>query len=257
MQEQNMQEENLEEVWESYVRNVKGVKSAICVNTSVSMEVVDLQYTYPTAAFVKVSLKDASEEGLMGEPEKVNLLMFEKHLILSLERLAMGQFVGSIVSQALVTFVFYLTPTQMWDAFVADALLEGYEVKVSKEEDNEWKYYQKLLNPTPKEWRTIYNHKVCDKLQEEGDDLQSPRLIEHTLTFISEYKKADLLEDLEEEGFEIKHEFTNDKGYKGLVFSRIDKPAHADIDTLSLYLADFVNIYDAIYEGWQTHAKLD
>lgn len=163
-----MQEENIEEVWESYIRDVKGVKSAICVNTSVSMEVVDLQYTYPTVAFVKVSLKDASEEGLMKEAEEVHVLMFEKHLILSLERLAMGQFVGRIVSQTLVTFVFYLTPTQKWDAFVADALLEGYEVSASKEEDNEWKYYQKLLNPTPKEWRTIYNHKVCDKLQEEG-----------------------------------------------------------------------------------------
>ena len=44
----------------------------------------------------------------------------------------------------------------------------------------------------------LENEKVCSALKASGDDIEVARRIVHTLEFISEYKRRDLVEELEE-----------------------------------------------------------
>lgn len=115
-------------------------------------------------------------------------------------------------------------------------------------QDHGWQCYYKDLYPSLEQWQSIENLLLCDNIE----DLEQEQVLRHKLTFQSEYKKASLIEDLEdEEGFEIEEEFTNNEGYKGLYFRRMDKVGLEDIEALTSYLKKFLKIYDALYEGWE------
>ncbi|TNF44993.1 MAG: DUF695 domain-containing protein, partial [Epsilonproteobacteria bacterium] len=173
----------MQEYWELYMKNVDGKPASLQFNAGISMELEDLKYTYPTIAFVKVILKDPNEHGLLSQNEEPEILFLEDKLEASLIKFRIGKYVGRIISDGSVTFLYYLQFTYNWQDFLEYALdeLEGYEVTNGHQDDSEWNYYKKLLYPTAKEWQIIQNHKVCDQLKESGDNLHLARAIEHKL----------------------------------------------------------------------------
>jgi len=165
-----------------------------------------------------------------------------------------GKYVGRIISDGHVTFLYYVQYTYNWPDFIEFALTEhlSYEISNGHNSDGDWNYYKKLLYPTPKEWQLIQNHKVCASLKEQGDNLYLKRAIEHKLYFQSEDKKEELLKVLEEQGFKVNNEVTNEDAVKGIGFYRLDKPFYHDIDELTLSLIDMAEEHNAMYDGWET-----
>lgn len=143
-------------------------------------------------------------------------------------------YVGSVISKEASKYYYYFK--------------EAHENSI---EDHGWQHYHQTLYPSMQEWQSIENQLLCQALADQGIDLSQKQTLKHKLTFQSEYKKASMIEDLEEEGFEIEKEFMNDEGYHGLYFMRQDKATLESIDTLSVYLKDFLKVYDAQYEGWE------
>jgi hypothetical protein len=244
----------MQEYWEIYMKNLEGKPASILFNAGISMDITDMELSYPHIAFVKVKLKETNDKGLLSKNEEAEILFLEDKLEASLIKFRIGKYVGRIISDGYVTFLYYLQFTYNWQDFLDFALIEhqSYDMTSGTEEDPTWSYYQKLLYPKAKEWQIIQNHKVCDALKKQNDNLHLTRAIEHTLYFQSEYKKADLIEELEDMGFKINKELENDKGFKGFSFYRIDKPFYHDIDKLTLSLIDTLEIYDASYDGWET-----
>ena len=244
----------MQEYWELYMKNLEGKPASIQFNAGISMDIEEIQYTYPIVAFVKVKLKEPNERGLLSEIEEPEILFMEDKLEASLIKFRIGKYVGRIISDGYVTFLYYLQFTYNWPDFLEFALDEhtSYEITNGHEEDSGWNYYQKLLYPTAKEWQLIQNHKACDSLKISDDNLHLARAIEHKLYFQSEDKKDALIDNLTEEGFKIKDELINEEGVKGLSFYRIDKPFYHDIDALTLSLIDMLEEYGAQYDGWET-----
>lgn len=244
----------MQEYWELYMKNIEGKPASIQFNAGISMEIEDFKTTYPTIAFVKVKLKEPNESGLLSQNEEPEILFLEDKLEASLIKFRIGKYVGRIISDGSVTFLYYLQFTYNWQDFLEYALdeFEGYEVTNGHKDDSEWGYYHKLLYPTSKEWQIIQNHKACDQLKESGDNLYLARAIEHKLFYTNEYKKEEMVTKLTDEGFKIKDELTNEEGVKGLSFYRIDKPFYYDIDELTLHLGELLDVYNAQYDGWET-----
>ena len=244
----------MQEYWELYMKNLEGKPASILFNAGISMELDAIKTIYPQIAFVKVALNEPAENGLLDENEEPEITYLEDKLEASLIKFRIGKYVGRVISDSHVTFLYYLQFTYNWQDFLNFALdeFEHYTITSGFQEDAAWNYYHKLLYPTPKEWQIIQNHKVCDQLKNKEDNLYLPRAIEHKVFFQSEYKKEAMIEKLIEEGFKIKDELTNEEGYKGLSFYRTDKPFYHDIDELTLYLIDMLEMYDAHYDGWET-----
>jgi len=244
----------MQEYWELYMKNVEGKPASIQFNAGISMEIEELKYTYPTIAFVKVKLKEPNEVGLLSQNEEAEILFLEDKLEASLIKFRIGKYVGRIISDGSVTFLYYLQFTYNWEDFLAYALDEAkaYEISSGHQDDSEWGFYQNLLYPTSKEWQIIQNHKVCDQLKESGDNLHLPRAIEHKLFFTDVDKKEIMVAQLMEEGFKIKDELSNEEGVKGLSFYRTDKPFYYNIDELTLHLVDMLDANGAQYDGWET-----
>ncbi|WP_373032535.1 DUF695 domain-containing protein [Sulfurovum sp.] len=245
----------MQEYWELYMKNLEGKPASIQFNAGISMDLEEFQYTYPIVAFVKAKLKEPSEHGLLGEHEEPEILFMEDKLEASLIKFRIGKYVGRVISDGYVTFLFYVQFTYNWQDFIEFALeeFESYKISNGHQEDGEWNYYKKLLYPTAKEWQLIQNHKVCDELKEKEDNLYLARAIEHKLFFSNgDEKKDELVSKLNEKGFKIQLEIENEEGVKGFKFYRLDKPFYHDIDKLTLYLIDMLEEYGASYDGWET-----
>ena len=246
----------MQEYWELYMKSIDAKAASVLFNAGISMDIEALRYTHPTIAFVNVKLKEPNERGMLSSNEEAEIFYLEDKLEASLIKFRIGKYVGRVISDGYVTFLYYLQFTYNWEDFLQFALDEftHYEITSGYQEDSEWNYYKNLLYPTPKEWQIIQNHKVCDAMREQGDNLHLPRALEHKLYFIAstEEQKKELLAKLEEEGFKIQKEIENEDGCKGVSFYRIDKPFYHDIDELTLYLIDLLESFGASYDGWET-----
>ena len=244
----------MQEYWELYMKNLEGKPASIQFNAGLSMDLDELVFTHPYVAFVKVKLKEHNDHGLLSENEEPVVLFMEDKLEAAMIKFRIGKYVGRIISDGYVTFMYYVQFTYNWKDFVEFSLNEHttYETTNGFEADNEWNYYKKLLSPTPKEWQLIQNHKVCDSLKGSGDNLHLPRAIEHKVFFTLEDKKEALLEALVKEEFKIKDELSHENGARGVSFYRIDSPFYHDIDKLTLELIDLCEENGGQYDGWET-----
>ena len=98
------------------------------------------------------------------------------------------------------------------------------------------------------------NRQMCEALVASGDKSDVARKVVHKLEFISEYKKADLVEELEEKSFTINESFVTEEGYNGLLFECEDKVDIETIETLTLELIPLLDEHDARYGGWTTES---
>jgi len=244
----------MQEYWELYMKNLEGKPASILFNAGISMDVEAIKYIYPQIAFVKVKLKEPNERGLLSESEQPEIAFLEDKLEASLIKFRIGKYVGRVISDGYVTFLYYLQFTYNWQDFLNYALEEfaHYEITSGFQDDGEWNYYQKLLYPTPREWQIIQNHKVCDQLRAKEDTLEVPRAIEHRAFLGEEADREGLIDILAEKGFGLLDEIENEDGVKGFSFYRIDKPFYTDIDELTLTLIDLLEEYGANYDGWET-----
>ena len=244
----------MQEYWEIYMKNLEGNPASIQFNAGISMDVEELQYNYPIVAFVKAKLKEPKENGLLSQEEEAEILFMEDKLEAAMIKFRIGKYVGRVISDGYVTFLYYVQFTYNWPDFIAFALNEhsSYEITNGHNDDREWNYYKKLLYPTAKEWQLIQNHKVCDNLKQQGDSLHLARAIEHKIFMPSLEKKEALQEALLSKGFKIKAEIENEEGIKGLDFYRMDKPFYHDIDAITLTLIEMAEAHDAQYDGWET-----
>ena len=244
----------MQEYWEIYMKNIEGKPASIQFNAGISMEIETQKYIHPNIGFVKVLLKDPNENGLLKEEEETEILYIEDKLEASLIKFRIGKYVGRVISDGSVTFIYYLQFTYNWKDFLEYALDEagGYEITSGFQEDFEWNYYQNLLYPTANEWQIIQNHKVCKSLQEQGDALHQKRAIEHKVFFLEGANRDGFVKEIEEEGFSLQEEIENEEGIKGIKFYRIDKPFYYDIDALTLDLINKAEQFGALYDGWET-----
>ena len=96
------------------------------------------------------------------------------------------------------------------------------------------------------------NKRMCHALADTGDKSDMVHMIVHKLEFISEYKRSDLLEELEEKGFEVVEEFVTEEGYNGLLFQRQNKTTLEEIEEVTRELLVLLDEHDARYGGWTT-----
>ena len=246
----------MQEYWEIYMKSLEGKPASILFNAGISMEIEKIKYIYPTIAFIKVKLKEPKENGLLSSQEEPEIMFLEDKLEASLIKFRIGKYVGRIINDGYVTFLYYLQFTYNWQDFLDYALDEHteYEISTGFQEDSEWNYYKNLLFPNAKEWQIIQNHKVCDALKAKGDTLEIPRIIEHKIFFTNsnQEQRVKLLETLKDDRFEKLEDIKSEDEIEGVVVFRDDKPFYTDIDELTLKLIDICEEYGASYDGWET-----
>lgn len=244
----------MQEVWESYMKPVDGHPAAVAFNAEVHDALPDDRLA--TMGFVKLSLAQPAEGGLIAEAEADELAAIEDRLEMESLRYRLGKYVGRIVTGGTVTFIYYLQYDFEWPAAVAEAMAAygHYRFEYGSRPDPEWEVYLKLLYPTGREWQMIRNHHACDRLRAAGDNLRLQRAIEHRVYFDSSEHREGFAARIGSEGFAVQHlvEPTEALPHYGVAFYRIDAPHYYDIDALTVMLIDLAEHYEGQYDGWET-----
>jgi len=244
----------MQEYWEGYVKPIDGKKAMVSFNANVADDVPDYIYMY--VGFVKVKLNDPKEDGLVSQEESHDVNFIEDRLEMESLRWRCGKYIGRIISDGEVTFIYYLNLDFEWSNTVSAAMqhFPEYKYEYGSRVDSEWEVYQKLLFPTIKEWQIIANHHSCNSLIEQGDSLKEKRAIEHKSYFKNSDDRENFIKLIEDDGFKLQDKmevpFRGETMY-GVQFYRIDTPFFYDIDELTMHIIDMCDSCSGQYDGWE------
>ena len=135
----------------------------------------------------------------------------------------------------------------------------GYSYQVESSEDKSWNFFLKGLYPNIYEKQTIYNREILYACQENDDQVEVPRPIEHWLYFDTEQDMLTAIEKAAALGFTVYSskkvvpeegkEQQEDLGYC-LILSKENTPIDIDGDTWDLI--DIALDTHGGYDGWET-----
>jgi len=244
----------MEEYWESYAKLVDGHKARVSFNAGVADEVPNAEFLY--VGFVKVKLKNPDADGLLTQDEVDEIGFIEDRIEMESLRWRSGKYMGRIVSNGEVNFIYYLKLDFEWSNTVYSAMQEfsEYKYEYGSRMDMKWEVYQKLLFPTIKEWQIIANHHSCDSLKEQGDTLTTPRAIEHKAYFYSQEMREKFITQIEKDGYTKQKDTQKvfrDRDIYGVEFYKKDSIFYYDIDEITLNLIEIAQSYDGAYDGWE------
>lgn len=244
----------MSEHWDAYTRLVENQLVLFVLDMGVPDEVSTLDYPY--AFQIIVPLRNPTEQGLGSEEEmdKLNELMERMYEYLYARSIFP---VGRIISKGKIDFYFYhsapnLEPFE--EAVRTFWTANQYEAAVLQvEEDEPWSAYYDVLYPNNYENHRMGNRDFVEVLEEQGDSLHEPRLIDHLFLFETKQQRNGFIEEMIREGFQLtkKSLFKKDGLYE-LILSRKDSVELGVIDDLTDFLIDAAEKHKGDYDGWHT-----
>jgi uncharacterized protein (TIGR01619 family) len=206
--------------------------------------------TYAHLAFVRLQMHQPRSDGLPSKEEYPTLVQIEESLRAQVCADSLSLFIGIGSSQGRRIFYFYTREPARFSSLIALAMknFPDYRFRSEIKDDPFWQIYRSFLYPPPEELERIGNRRVCDRLKENGDDLTTPRAIDHCAYFSDTIAMSEFVQYLRREGFKILSESLISNGKLRVEFSRSDVPQQIDDVTLTLFRE--VSAMSGEYDGW-------
>ena len=208
---------------------------------------------------ITIELKNPDENGFSTN-ERPQIYAIEDQILRPLQS-DKDILVAVLTVQGEVTWYFYSQAPEAlqerlsatWDTSM------GYTYQVECSEDKQWNFFLKGLYPNIYEKQTIYNREILYACQENDDQVEVPRPIEHWLYFDTEQDMLNAIEKAAALGFTVYSsekvvpeegkEVQEDLGYC-LILSKENTPIDIDGDTWDLI--DIALDTHGNYDGWET-----
>ena len=208
---------------------------------------------------ITIELKNPDENGFSTN-ERPQIYAIEDQILRPLQS-DKDILVAVLTVQGEVTWYFYSQAPEAlqerlsatWDSSM------GYTYQVECSEDKQWNFFLKGLYPNIYEKQTIYNREILSACQENDDQVEVPRPIEHWLYFDTEQDMLTAIEKAAALGFTVYSsekvvpeegkEVQEDLGYC-LILSKENTPIDIDGDTWDLI--DIALDTHGGYDGWET-----
>ena len=208
---------------------------------------------------ITIELKNPDENGFSTN-ERPAIYAIEDQILRPLQS-DKDILVAVLTVQGEVTWYFYSQAPEAlqerlsatWDTSM------GYTYQVECSEDKQWNFFLKGLYPNIYEKQTIYNREILSACQENEDQVEVPRPIEHWLYFDTEQDMLMAIEKAAALGFTVYSsekvvpeegkEVQEDLGYC-LILSKENTPIDIDGDTWDLI--DIALDTHGGYDGWET-----
>ena len=208
---------------------------------------------------ITIELKNPDENGFSTN-ERPAIYAIEDQILRPLQS-DKDILVAVLTMQGEVTWYFYSQAPEAlqerlsatWDTSM------GYTYQVECSEDKQWNFFLKGLYPNIYEKQTIYNREILSACQENEDQVEVPRPIEHWLYFDTEQDMLSAIEKAAALGFTVYSsekvvpeegkEVQEDLGYC-LILSKENTPIDIDGDTWDLI--DIALDTHGGYDGWET-----
>lgn len=236
--------------WDFYLCRIEDKPASIRLNLALR-NVAPLE-DFPFQASFFVKMQNPDENGMSSNEEYPILCDIEDAIHETTE--AMGVInVGVIKSDGALEICMFAQNVDNLEDTCRSVLAEKFPEYLSKfsiQEDPEWDFYFNFLFPDQYYFQQMMNRRVVYQLEQQGDQLETPREIDHWLYFASEEECNKYVKEVENQGYKIvsKDKIENENTPYQLHISRSDAPS--EIDEAVWQLLDILKHFDAYYDGW-------
>ncbi|MCX6074934.1 MAG: DUF695 domain-containing protein [Campylobacterales bacterium] len=145
----------MQEYWELYMKTIDGYIASVLVNAGISADLPSEDKF--TMGYIKLTMKMPNDKGMISEDEETQLSFIEDKIEMESLRYRIGNYVGKITSNGVMTFIYYLKYDFEWSNVVQTAMKEfpEYRYEFGSKMDPEWEIYNQLLFPTPIECTVV------------------------------------------------------------------------------------------------------
>ena len=180
-------------------------------------------------------------------------LEMKESLIIALEHEEKAKFVGIRVVDGWSEFYFYAENSKGLEQVVSGILkANSYVYESSVVKDNRWDFHHKNLTPTELELAHMQSEKIIFLLQEEDDNLEVVRPVEHYVSFVTPTQKNRFLNTFEIEGATFKDDIESDAFEYGVALVKEHALTSAEVKIVVDEIFQAVKKEEGFYEGWST-----
>lgn len=240
----------MSEDWDFYSARVDDEPALIYLDLGIAPDV-------PVAGFgalgyLCVLMRYPRPDGLPSDQEFDDLIALENSVVANVTAGDVARYVGCSTSGKIRDLYFYARDGAQFERLAADSMktFPAYKFEVGSREDAQWELYRDFLYPSAIDIQRIKNRRVCEQLQQHGDSLSEPRLINHCVYFENVDAIDSFAKFARESGFEVRMLDESDRsdGSNGVEVSRHDSPA--DIDEVVILLLEKSLELGGEYDGW-------
>jgi len=205
------------------------------------------KFSWLFSLFIKFDAKDESQDGFE------EFLETKEALIIILEHNEQAKYVGSRMLDGWSELYFYADDSKGLDSTIAKILKpSNYIYESSVVRDSKWDFHHKNLSPTELEECHIQSQKIIFMLEEEEDDLEVIRPVEHYISFTTPTQKERFITNLALEGFSFKDEISSDEFEHGVALVKEHKVTSDELTKVINELFVEIKKENGFYEGWST-----
>ncbi|MBR1121982.1 DUF695 domain-containing protein [Bradyrhizobium lablabi] len=245
----------MSDYWDFYLQRVDDRPASIFVDLGIKKEAP--LGTHPTMGYLRVLMRRPREDGLSSQEEFDELIALEDRVTEKIAGVGTAIFVGRNTSDGNRDFYFYVTDPAKFEQAAQAAMRDfpAYRYETGTREDRDWRVYFDFLHPSKIDLQRILNRRVCERLQEQGDNPNNRRKIAHVALLPSAEAQAALGGYVRANGFAVESapREADAKGRFSVEFSRNDQPARIDeiVEPLFQKAVELGGVYD----GWGCHVS--
>lgn len=208
--------------------------------------------SHATMGYVRVLMRRPRADGLSSQDEFDDLIALEDRVTGMIIQDGTAIYVGRNTSSGNRDFYFYVAdPAKFKNAAqVAMRDFPAYKYETSAREDRDWRTYFQFLHPSDVEMQRIMNRRVLQQLEQQGDNANHDRKIDHLALLPNRRSQAAFADHVRADGFAVESapDVPNQEGQFSVEFSRVDQPARIDeiVEPLVLKVTELGGVYD----GW-------
>lgn len=234
--------------WDFYFLQVDGRPASIYLD--LSLAAAGPRAEYPWCAYVRLKMQAPRADGLSSQEEYAALIALEDALVAAATAEGGAIYAGRNTTDGRRDFYFFASHPRAFDDAVRAALgaFDGYGGEIGAREDRDWRTYFAFLLPPPPTRRSMLNRRVCDQLEQHGDDLALPRSIDHEATFPSAKAREDFAKAVGAAGFTVDGAPPPEGGAFRIFVSSVAAPAAIDAVVEELHAA--AARFGGGYDGW-------
>jgi len=193
---------------------------------------------------------DSSSEQMQGYEE---FLEMKESLIIELDHTEKAKYVGSRIVDGWSELYFYSAESKELEKSVSKILSgSNYVYESSVIKDAKWDFHHKNLTPSELEQCHIESEKIIFMLEEEDDDINIVRDVEHYLSFELPTQKNRFLNTLSLEGYTFKDDISSEEFENGIALIKKHDIQSETLKEEVEKLFEAVKKCQGFYEGWST-----
>ncbi len=232
-------------------------EEGLAVRTETDLSLFDEapQPKRPAMAWVFIKLQSRDENGWCLEHEGDLLFQLQSDLNTVLKDKLNALNSGIRMQDGWLELFYYLPSAKKFDNIVRELFTgyKGYAYETGSSRDENWQHFINDIYPSPLMEQQITSRHIISELEEEGDDLECEREVEHYIFAQTPGQRDRLVEILAKQGFDFKENVETDSDFAhGAIVIKVHDVTEATLMKETTVLFEAVNEENGIYEGWST-----